>query len=126
MRMIKTQKADGLISYLPYSEDAIASLQSTNKFGQPKQQMSVWTVDVDLKKNDIDVIEYVNEKITSSIFVLADHKKSSISESKLLDKSIELSERELELNQREEKLRKLEEKLKIQAEKAKNKELAHA
>lgn len=112
MKMIKTIGFSGISSYMPYSENAIEALQTTNKYGTANQQMTVQHVDVIFDKSG----GVVSEEVLESIFTLPNQRNSNHS-----NKEIELSEKEVELQIREERLRKAESALLIKEEKIQNK-----
>lgn len=115
MKNIKTTSAEGLISYMPYSNDSIAVLMSNNQKGITLQHRTIEVVDVEFDQTKDGKV--INEVIQDVIYKLDAHKNSS----KPSTKEVELSTKEVELQIRENKLRKMENDLLIREEKIKNK-----
>jgi len=109
MRLLKTTNAFGISSYMPYSENAIQTIQDTNKYGTEIQRMTLQVVEVTMGKDEKGEWSVTSERLEETIFQLDKHK--SMTPSKIVDKEMELAERQLELDKKEEQLRKLEKQL---------------
>lgn len=106
VRLLKTTSAQGYSAYVPYSDQAVEAIQSSNKNGAEFQQMSIFIVNATYGKNEQGDDAITHEEIEQTIYQLPKHR--GVTPAKLEAKEAELAERELATQMKEERLRKLE------------------